>query len=294
MTTDILNAGVRVIHRLPNAVSMVDRRVARFVDLDEYMAIYPSAIERSFFSFFSDDDDDEDYELNGSVAVVSIDGPLMQRGGWFYDGYEAIGDRFESALSDKAVTAVVLKINSPGGVCSGCFSNARSMREMKAEYSKPVFAYADESAYSAAFAMACVADQIYLPPEGGVGSVGVIGVLEDWTAYNAEQGIKVAVITSGKYKADGNPDVALTQAVIDRYQARIDMLGRSFAELVGAARGMIPDAVLGLEAACFYGQDAVNAGLANGVSTLEDVIAKAQASAQPTMRSSTLQIRRHG
>lgn len=282
-----LESAVRVFHRQPNPASS-DRSVPRMVDLDEYMAIQPSAVERAFFGLFDFEDEDA-YEMHGSVAVLSIDGPLMQRGGWFYDGYQSIRGRLEKALDDRDVTAVVLKINSPGGVCSGCFSAARAMRAMKEDAGKPVLAYADESAFSAAYAMACIADEIYLPPEGGVGSVGVIGVLEDWTAYNDRVGIKVAVIRSGAYKADGHPDVPLTKDVVDRYQARINTLARSFADVVAASRGMTAEAVLKLEAACLYGEEAVTAGLANGVATFEETVAKAQSKGGPaTTRARSL------
>lgn len=247
-----------------------DRHVPRMIVPEDFMLIEPQALERSFMSFF--DEDDKPYEMEGAVAVVSIDGPLMQRGGWLWDGYESIQGRFEKALDDRAVGAVVLKINSPGGVCSGCFTTARAMRDAKVQRSKPVFAYADESAYSAAYAMASIADEIYLPREGGVGSVGVLGVLEDYTALNEKIGIKVAVITSGKYKAEGHPDVALKPDVIARYQQRINSLAASFAELVGESRGMTPAAVLGLQADSFYGNDAVKAGLANGVKDFDAVV----------------------
>jgi len=266
---------VHVFRRMPEVLS-ADRSIPRAFSPEQFNAIEPRALEQAFFGFMFGEEQ-KAYELNGTVAILSIDGPLSQRGGWWWDGYDAIAGRFEKALGDKAVTAVVLKINSPGGVCSGCFSSSRRMSAMKTESKKPVLAYADESAYSAAYAIACSADEIYLPIDGGVGSVGVIGVLEDYTGLNEKMGINVAVITSGKYKADGHPDTALTKEVVDRYQARITALGRSFAELVGASRGMAPEAVLKLEAACLYGDDAVRAGLANGVATLEEVVAQAQA-----------------
>lgn len=266
---------VRVFTRLPEVVS-ADRSIPRAFTPEQFNAIEPRALEQAFFGFMFGGEE-KPYEMDGSVAILSIDGPLSQRGGWWWDGYDAIRGRFEKALADKAVTAVVLKINSPGGVCSGCFSSSRRMTAMKQDAGKPVLAYADESAYSAAYAMACIADEIYLPEEGGVGSVGVIGVLEDYTAFNDKMGIKVAVITSGKYKADGHPDTALTKEVVDRYQERITALGQSFAEVVAASRGMTPDAVLKLEAACLYGEEAVRAGLANEVATFEEVVAKAQA-----------------
>ena len=153
---------------------------------------------------------------------------------------------------------------------------------------KPVFAFADESAYSAAYAMACIADEIYLPKEGGVGSVGVIGVLEDWTKFNERMGIQVAVVTSGAHKADGHPDVALREDVVSRYQQRINSLAQSFAEVVASARGMTPDAVLALQAGCFYGEDAVAKGLANGVKSFDDVVAIANARSAVTQTRATL------
>lgn len=269
---------LRVFHRQPDP-AVTDRRSPRSVALDAFMAIEPTALERAFSPYYSDDDVEREYEVKDRVAILCIDGPLMQRGGWWWMGYDCILDQFDDALKDAEVDAIVLKINSPGGVCSGCFTAARSMLAMKAEAGKKIYAYADESAYSAAYAIASVADEIYLPREGGVGSVGVIGTLQDWSAYNERVGIKVAVVTSGKHKADGHPDVALTKDVIARYQVRVNMLAQSFAEIVASSRGMTPEAVLGLEAACFYGEEAVTAGLANGVRSFEDVMALATAEA---------------
>lgn len=274
---------VRVFHRQPDPAA-ADRTSPRsLVAFDSFLAIEPSAVEKAFFPFLFGGEEPKPYEMReGGVAIVTIDGPLMQRGGWWYDGYEQISGRLEAAIADKAVRAVVLKISSPGGVCSGCFSAVRSMRSMKEDSGKPIIAFADESAYSAAYAVACVADEIYLPQEGGVGSVGVIGCLEDWTGYNDKVGIKVAVITSGEYKADGHPDVPLKADVIKRYQARITQLADSFAEIVGTARSMAPSAVLKLEAACLYGQDAVSSGLADGIASLDDVIEMAAEKATQT------------
>lgn len=264
---------LRLLHL--RAPTSPDPKQPRIVDLDTFLAIEPSAAEKAFFDLFFDDERDA-YQMIGTVAVLSIDGPLTQRGTWRYAGYNEIQESFTKALNDKGVTAIVLKINSPGGVCSGCFSTVRAMLAAKAESRKPVIAYADENAYSAAYAMACVADEIYLPPEGGVGSVGVMGVLEDWTGFNEKAGIKVAVVTSGAQKADGHEDVPLTEAVIARYQARINMLAQAFASIVATSRRMTSEAVLGLEAACLYGQEAIDKGLADGISTFDQTVERAQ------------------
>ncbi len=285
-----MSSPVHVFHRLP-ADANADRRSPRSFSPDEFMAIEPRALERAFFPGFFDDVETKPYDMSGAVAIIDIDGPLMQRGGYWWDGYEAIRGRFEAALADKAAGAIILKISSPGGVVSGCFAQSRAMRAAKEAAGKPVYAYADESAYSAAYAMACIADKIYLPREGGVGSVGVIGVLEDWTKFNDQMGIKVAVITSGKHKADGHPDVELKQDVIARYQTRINQLADSFIEVVADARGLAKADVRALEADCFYGDDAVRVGLADAVQSYEDVLALATVAAASRVVSAPAQSR---
>lgn len=262
-------APVRIFRRQAESASD-DPHAPRLFAIDDVMAIEPSALERAYTRGYVEGKS-RPYAVAGKVAIVAIDGPLMQRSG-SWDGYDAIRSRFAAAIADHEVEAVVLKISSPGGVCAGCFSAVRAMRELKAQSGKLVIAFADEHAFSAAYAMASVADEIYLPKEGGVGSVGVIGVLEDWTAAAEQMGIRVAVITSGKQKADGHPFIALKPDVLARTQARINSLAVSFAEAVGEARGMTPEAVLALEAACLFGDDAVKAGLADGVLSLEQVL----------------------
>lgn len=204
----------------------------------------------------------------GSVAVVTIDGPLRRGGSDWCDGYESITSRVTAALAAPEVRAVVLRISSPGGVVAGCFEAVRAIRDAKARAGKPVVAFADEECYSAAYALACAADKICLPPSGRVGSVGVMQTLTDMSQALAAEGMRVQVVTSGAQKADGHPAVPLSDEVLARTQAVVDALAGQFAALVGEARGMSAAAVLALQAGCFLGADAVTAGLADRVCNL--------------------------
>jgi signal peptide peptidase SppA len=275
-----------------SGATRTDRTPRRFQVDEDLLALAPAALERAFGPsvFFWDDQGDEPDEFDrvGSVAVVSIDGPLTQRGGWWWDGYESIQRRLAAALADPKTTSVLLRINSPGGVCAGCFEAARSMRAAVDASGKPCVAYADEAAYSAAYALASVADQIVLPPSGGVGSVGVIATYYDRTQMNAELGVNVQVLKSGAQKADGHPDVKLTNPVLERLQARVDQLAGMFAALVGERRSMTVDTVAALEAACLYGPDAVAKGLADQVGNLQDALALAASLAETNQRNATM------
>lgn len=248
-----------------------------FRPAESILAMEASALPRMWSPWSDEDDEDDEFLRFGDVAVVCIDGPLSQRGGWFFDGYESVADRISCALECEEIKAVVLKINSPGGVVAGCFETVKALRAGK---TKPVYAYADECAASAAYALACVADQIWLPASGMVGSVGVVCARYDETKADEEEGVRVDVIAVGKRKTDGNPHVKVTAEELTILQDRVDTLAQLFAEQVGAARGMTPEAVLALEAGVFLGSKAVDAGLADQVGSLTECIAAASAAGQ--------------
>ncbi len=229
----------------------------------------------------SSDTADPPFVRAGDVAVVAIDGPLAQRawscmGMFGGDGYDAIEARVRAALADVQVGAVVLRVDSPGGEVAGCFEAVRAIRAAAADARKPLVAYADELACSAAYALACACDAIVLPDTGAVGSVGVIAALTDESAALAAEGLAVHLITSGAAKADGHPAVPLSADARARIQAEVDYLADVFALEVGAARGMAAADVRALEARVLYGPQAVAAGLADQVGNLQDAITRAR------------------
>lgn len=247
----------------------------------EIVAIEPNALGRLYppgpaAGFFDIGMGDGGVDKRGPVAVVSIDGPLMQKAGWFWDGYDAIKSRFERAMADTSVRAVVLKINSPGGMVAGCFETVEAMNRIREQSKKPVYAYADEMAASAAYALASVADEIWLPKSGLVGSVGVVITLYNEAAALEKFGIRVAVITTGKQKADGHAALPLTDDVIARFRERADYLNSIFVGQVAASREMSTAAVLGLEAGVFYGDNAIKAGLADKVGSFDEFMSSVE------------------
>lgn len=226
------------------------------------------------------------------VAVYAVEGPLEHKGcGWwsFWQTYEQIAADFKALMDDGSVTSVILKINSPGGEVSGLNETVRIMQGMKREADKPVIAYVDESCYSAAYALAMVADEIYLPESGGVGSIGVITALADMTKANEKAGVRVEVIASGSKKTDGHPCVPLSDGAIKRTRQTVDKLATFFFELVSEARGLPTKTIAGFQAGIFLGAAAVDAGLADGVMSLSECLTSAKnafsSSKEPTDQS---------
>lgn len=216
-------------------------------------------------------EDETPYLVHQGVAVIEVTGSLAHRqwrigksesGGVM--GYDGIGAQFDGALSDPNVAAIYLDVHSPGGEVHGCFQLAD--RIFAARGTKPIVAVADEMAYSAAYALACACDEVWLASEtAGAGSIGAAWVHFSFERMLKGDGVKPTIFQSGGRKLDGNPLEDLAPEAVERFQAEVDRTGRLFEARVAAWRGLSENAVRGLEAACFTGQEAVDLGLADGI-----------------------------
>ncbi len=198
------------------------------------------------------------------VACVEICGPLTQHFTFGLDSYDAIGARFQRAAATDAHT-VLLKISSPGGDVHGVFELARAMRAGAAAAGKRLVAYVDGTAASAAYALACAADEIIVPATGCVGSIGVIDTLSSLARQDAAMGVDVALVTSGARKADGNPHAPLSDASLAACQQHVDELAAVFFDWVADRRGLDLKAISGFEGGIFIGERAIAAGLVDSV-----------------------------
>lgn len=269
--------------RAATAERAKERRFRAEPRIGEILAIDPQAYEFSYrYTGHVPNDRTED-----NIAIVTIHGPLEHHETWWWDSYESIVERVEAAMRGDDIAsmhewanawrddyepmdpiparAVVLCIDSPGGEAAGSAYAHRKLRALRKRYGVPLFAYANETAASAAYAIASAADEIWLPDTGTVGSIGVIATLFDRTSQNEKMGLNVELITSGAYKADGHADRPLTDDIRDRMQARVDDLAQVFWRFVAKARGTNANAIASLEAGVFTGQAAVDVGVADGV-----------------------------
>ena len=226
----------------------------------ETLAIDPRALDVAFSI-----DEVKENEVCDQIAVVSICGPLEHHKSFMWDSYDSILERLEAAFADDSVSGVVMCLDSPGGDAAGATEAHRKIKALRKQYDKPLFAYSNESMYSAAYSIGSAADEIWLPETGGVGSVGVICMLLDKTKQNEKLGLNIKLLTSGARKADSHADRELTDDVVDAMQSRVDYLADVFFKCVAKSRKMTPKAVAALEAGIFMGQDAVDSGLADGV-----------------------------
>jgi signal peptide peptidase SppA len=214
------------------------------------------------------------YVVQDGILQIPVKGMLLHDFPYaLFDlatGYIYIQKAFERGMSDGNVKGIALIIDSPGGMVSGCFD---AIDKMLAAKSKPVRAFAHESAYSAAYAIAMVADHIAVSRTGGVGSVGVVTMHVDQSEQLKARGLKVTFIFAGKHKVDGNSTEPLSDEVKARIQARIDESYAVFVSAVARGRGMEEQAVRDTEALTYTATQAVSVGFADSIGSLDDAVA---------------------
>jgi ClpP class serine protease len=210
-------------------------------------------------------------ERMGSAAVVRISGPLiLDPDGWFVS-YGQVIEAMRAALASDAEVAVMW-LSSPGGVVVGAADTARALRQLATVAGKPLIAYTQDKANSAAYVLASAADEIWASEAAELGSVGVIYPHTEFSKAQLAMGETWTLITSGARKADGNPAIPLSEAAREAIQYKTDLSARQLAQAVAEGRPDLDTAsILALEAATFLGPDAVAQKLADRIGTIEEL-----------------------
>lgn len=216
--------------------------------------------------------------LESGVAILPIVGSLVNRGAWIgassgLVSYEGIAAQLREAAADSEVRAVLLDIDSPGGEATGMFATARLVAAVNK--TKPVVAFVNDVAASAAYGIASAASEIIVSPTSMVGSIGVVLTHLDRSGELEDRGVKPTLIHAGAHKIDGHPFGPLSDAVRADLQAEVMKIYDQFVGLVAEGRtGRISaDAIRATEARTYLGADAIAQGLADRMASLDEAIA---------------------
>jgi len=211
------------------------------------------------------------------IVVIPIHGTLVKRtlgleAASGLTSYQDIGAMLDAAVADPGVNGILLDVDSPGGEAPGSFDLSRRVREAAAV--KPVWAVANDAAFSAAYAIASSAERLVVTETGGVGSIGVIALHVDQSVKDANDGYRYTAVTAGRHKNDFSPHEPLTDTAKGELQSEVDRLYDLFVGHVAAMRRLPETAVRATEAALFFGPNATAAGLADAVGTLEATLSE--------------------
>ncbi|WP_353276194.1 S49 family peptidase [Wolbachia endosymbiont (group B) of Villa cingulata] len=209
------------------------------------------------------------------IAIIRIYGVLTKKTEAFdhildMTSYENIHEEIESALEDKSIETILLDIDSPGGEVNGVFDLADFIYESRAK--KRIIAIANDDACSAAYAIASSAEKVFVSRTSGVGSIGVIASHIDQSRFDEKQGIKYTTIFAGSRKNDLNPHEPMTSESLESLQKEVDRLYEMFLQLIARNRGLSIEKIRSTEAGLYFGEKAVEIGLADGVTTFFEFI----------------------
>ncbi|WP_425974005.1 S49 family peptidase [Tepidimonas sp. HKU78] len=222
-----------------------------------------------------------DLQVQDGIAILPILGTLVRRSSYIgaasgLTSYHDIEAMAEAAFADPEVRAVLLEIDSSGGEAGGVFDLAQRLRQLAQASGKPLWAIADEAALSAAYAIACAADRLWLTRTAEVGSIGVVAVHVDESVADAKAGLNYTFLHAGAHKVDGHPHAPLPASVAADIQADIEQLHDQFIALVAGFRRLTPEAIRDTEARVYRGEAALRVGLADRIGTRADAITALQ------------------
>jgi len=215
--------------------------------------------------------------LQGSVAVISIRGALTNRDagyGSYETTYPEIRQALITAAVDPQVKSILLDINSGGGSVTGVSDTGNLIR--KIDGIKPVHAFTDGMAASAAYWLGSSARSVKASEMAEVGSVGVLVTHTSYARLYQEMGIDATVMRAGEFKALGHPLEQLSDKAKAVIQGQLDQMYEMFAGYVADRRGMSLDLYnkTAGEGRVFIGSKAVDAGLIDGITTFDKLVSQ--------------------
>lgn len=206
--------------------------------------------------------------LKGTVSKIGFCG----------GGTSALGNEMLMADQNPKVKAHLLEIDSPGGAVDGTPEFANTIRSLE----KPVVAYIDNMAASAAYWIASQADFIVSNKNNytQVGSIGALAILINQAEYLKKEGMKVMVMRAAQSK-----DKALLNSVedwpeeaLEEHQRQLNVITSDFISAVKSGRnGKLITLSENIFTGKMYDQKrALSLGMIDKIGTIEDAIAMAK------------------
>jgi ClpP class serine protease len=215
---------------------------------------------------------------------VDIVGALEQRAGFYdqpdgcfgwSDGHDAICERLCAAFAEGDVLLVV---DSPGGAAMGLAEAVERAQKSKLAHGRRVTAIPQYQIGSAAYWWTTgIADELLITAQSQVGSIGVRGQHTSIAGHLAKEGIEVTYFADPPEKVAFAPERELDAVGHQRGNRDVKIAADAFraavcGSAVGERHGLTPEQLVELGADMLTGQAAVDAGLADGVATEDEVI----------------------
>ena len=213
----------------------------------------------------------------GTVAVVDLLGVITssRASGDAAVSARQVVEQIAKYADDDQVRAIVLRIDSPGGVVGGSQEIHAAVGRAR-ERGKHVVASMADVAASGGYYAACAAERVFAGPGTLTGSIGVIMQFPNVQGLMGKIGVGTTTIKSGEFKDLGNSFREMTARDRRVLQDLVDDVYDQFVEAVAAGRGMPEERVRALaDGRVYSGRQALKVGLVDELGDLDAAIAAA-------------------
>lgn len=206
-----------------------------------------------------------DEACTGKVFVIDFKGSI--------DAAEVASLREEIsaiiAIAEKG-DEVVVNVESGGGMVHG-YGLASSQLDRLRQADIPLTVCVDKVAASGGYMMACVANKIYAAPFAIVGSIGVVAQLPNFNRLLKKHEIDYEQHTAGNFKRTLTVFGENSDEGRQKFQEELEETHVLFKAFVGKYRPEL-DLLKVATGEHWYGQQAIELGLVDAISTSDDVI----------------------
>lgn len=223
-----------------------------------------------------------EYNLQGSgkgkVLIIPIDGIISNQPDFSlvaeHPGMiENIISQLACAENDDQIKAVLLKVDSPGGLTTASDILYNEISKFKQKTGKKIVVSMMDLATSGAYMICLPADMITAHPTTVTGSIGVIFMRPQISGLMDKIGLNVDVSKSGKNKDMGSPFRQPSPEEEQIFQNVIDGLNSQFLALVKKHRKIDDQSMAKVATAqIFLAKDALQLGLIDKVCYLEEAL----------------------
>lgn len=213
--------------------------------------------------------------VGDKIAVIPLSGPITAEGAYLFFGAaitpELVKEQLGRAEEDKGVKAIVLRIESPGGVVAACQEILQEIEKVK--QTKPIVVSMGSQAASGGYYISAKANKIVALPGTLTGSIGVISQIPNVKGLFDKLGIEMQTFKGGKYKDMYAGMRELTPEEKEIMQRMTDEYYEQFVEVVAEGRGLSKEKVRNLATGQLYtGAEAKELGLVDELGGLDTAI----------------------
>lgn len=217
----------------------------------------------------------KDASAEDRIAVIYAQGEIRSgEGDVNYIGEKSMNRSLKEARENKNIKAIVLRIDSPGG---SALTSELIWREIElTKKVKPVVVSMGNVAASGGYYIACNANKIFAENSTITGSIGVFGILPNFSTLSEKIGVHTEQVTTHTNSADYSPFVPLTENFRGFTQESIERIYKTFVNRVATGRKMTFEQVDEIgQGRVWTGAEALKIGLVDEIGGMDKALAEA-------------------